>query len=1076
MNSPGKLLKYSASAGTGKTHALTAFYLSRVLHDPGEYRAILAVTFTNAAAAEMKDRILRRLYLLGLDTPEGAAERSRFAEYLNRHFPAVWPDRHKAEATVKRNAPKALENILQDYSRFAVGTIDSFFQRVIRAFAREIDIPAGYEIELEHETILSDAVDDLLAGLDSDPKLLGWISSYVASRLDDSKGWDIRREIMEIAGEVFREEFRQLTDAERDMIGDYRVMAEYAGKVFAARRAFESELIGLAEEGVRIFTGCGLTPDDFLSKSRGGVGAALEKYARGDLSSPGATWNKAADEGKYHAAGAPPDTVQAFGSAMEQGLGRVVKSISRLFDEQYPLYNAAMAQMRTIHVMGILGAISQQVREEAHNRNLFLLSDSGELISRLIADDDTPFIYEKIGAAYDHYIIDEFQDTSRIQWNNFRPLMAETLSRGMDNLVVGDVKQSIYRWRNSDWRIIHGEAAAAFGEEAVQTVELQTNYRSRLNIIRFNNLLFRPDAIPAQCDERLQTDRLSIKDIYKGSEQEGTEEKPGGWVRVTLFREREDEGWKERVLHELPAVIEELQDHGCRAGDILFLCRTNEEGKSIISRILEYSAAAPPEKRRRYNYEVTSGESLLLERNPAVTLMVACLRYLADPESRINRSQMVRSYVLANGGGDPDLYAGDEAGETGRILPDGWEEELEGLRNLSLSNAVGSMIRFFRLGEKSANIAYIAAFRDVVLNWTSRYSSDLSAFIGWWDEEGRHSTISQSERQEAMRIMTIHKAKGLQGKVVIVPFAGWEVARRGFTSRLLWITDVPAPFRPMPAVLPEFTARLDDSLFAAEAALEKASEWLDAVNLMYVAFTRAVDVLLVMAPDTGSSAPGRKASTANLLNDSLRELPDEFRVSEGEEMITIECGEMPVIDHDEPAAHRGISSYRVAPPRTGLRLRTGGTVPADEMKLLEPGGRAYGIVMHEILSSIVTADDVERAVDRACRNGRLPEERRSGTVKRLKEMIAGERVRQWFDGSCRVMTEASVILPSGTARRPDRVMISGDAITAVDYKFGEPVPQHRKQAAVYRELLRGMGYRNVKSYLWYVDKTIIEEA
>ena len=1076
MDLPGKLLKYSASAGSGKTHALTAFYLSQVLNDPGAYRRILAVTFTNSAAAEMKERILRRLNALGQENEKGETERNEFADYLCRFFPDMWPDREAAAVTVRKNAPLALNNILQDYSRFSVGTIDSFFQRVIRAFAREIDIPAGYEIELEHQAILSDAVDSLLADLATDNKLLEWISSYVASRLDDSKGWDIRREIMEVAAQVFREDFRQLSPEDRKMIGDYGVMADYASRVFAVRRGFESDLKKLASEGVRIYTECGLTPEDFLSKSRGGVGESLRRYSRGDTRRPNSTWIKAAEEAKFFPGTARPGVVSAFGEASRRGLDNVVKMISQLFDSRYSLYLSAVAQVRTIHVIGILGAISQRVREQAHEQNIFLLSDSGEMISKLIADDDTPFIYEKIGASYDHYIIDEFQDTSRIQWNNFRPLIAETLSRGNDNLVVGDVKQSIYRWRNSDWRILHSEASQAFGD-AVETVHLKTNYRSRANIIRFNNALFRPDSIPASCDERLAYEGLKISDVYSGSEQEGTPGRPGGYVSVTIYKTGDDEGWKERVLRDIPAVIERLQDHGYRADDILFLCRANEEGKSIISRILEYSSSCTPEQRSRYNYEITSGESLLLERNPAVTLMTACLRYLTDPASRINRSQIVRSYVLATGGDEKLIYSGDTPDSETDPLPRGWEQALETFRNLSLYSATEGMIRFFGLGRNSANIAYISSFQDVVLTWSGRHSSDISAFVQWWDNEGFKSTLSQSDRQEAMRVMTIHKAKGLQSRVVIVPFASWEFSRPGYSRPLLWVTSVPAPFLPMPVVLPEFTSRLDDSLFSGEAKMEKASGWLDGVNLLYVAFTRAVDALLFMAPEVNRPSAGSTgANAASLLNEALAKLPGEYKTSDDENARHIECGELPAVEKEPREPWLEISGYVSGEPRGNLRLRTGGALPLDEVKLSEPGGRAYGIMMHEMLSRVTTTADIEQAVDHACTAGLLQVTGRDAAVTRLRAMLSSENIRHWFDGSASVLTEATIILPSGAARRPDRVMIRGNQVTVVDYKFGEPSPRHKLQAAEYRQLLTRMGYPEVKSWLWYVEKDIIEEA
>ena len=1068
-------MKYSASAGSGKTHALTGFYLSRVLLDPGAYRRILAVTFTNSAAAEMKSRILKRLNALGSDGAAGDRERDEFVTYLCKFFPDLYPDRQRALVTVRRNAPLALDNILQDYSRFTVGTIDSFFQRVIRAFAREIDIPAGYEIELEHEALLSDAVDNLLSAVATDSRLLEWISSYVASRLDDNKGWDIRREIMDVAAQIFRENFRQLSTDDRKKIGDYEVLSDYSARIFAIKKGFESELQRLAATGVEIYSGCGLSPEDFLSKSRGGVGESLRKYARGETKPPNATWNKAAAEGRYHAASAPPAVAGAFEDAISRGLTDAVRAITDLFDKRYSLYVSALAQIRTIHVIGILGAISERVRDLAHEQNLFLLSDSGELINKLIADDDTPFIYEKIGAVYDHYIIDEFQDTSRIQWNNFRPLISETLSRGKDNLVVGDVKQSIYRWRNSDWRIIHTEAADAFGDEAVRTIRLSTNFRSRLNIIRFNNRLFDPGAIPGKCDEKLDFDRLRISDVYSGSVQEGTPGKPGGYVRVALYDKGGDEGWKERVLQDLPSVIEKIQDGGYRAEDILFLCRTNEEGKSIITRILEHSAACTPEQRDRYNYEITSGESLFLERNPAVTLILSCLRYLADPVSRINRSLMVRSYVLATGGDEDLIYAADTADDADNPLPAGWEHDLESFRNASLFTATENMIRHFSLGRHPENVAYISSFQDVVLSYSGRYSSDISSFVAWWDSDGCKSTLSQSDRQDAMRVMTIHKAKGLQSKVVIAPFADWDFSKHGFSRPLLWVTDVPAPFAPMPVVLPELSSRLDNSLFADEAGMEKASDWLDGVNLLYVAFTRAVDALYVMAPGIPNPTAGG-GSAGSLINEALKSLPDDFIWTEGDTLRYVECGELPPVEREEREPQLEMEQYTVSEARGALRLRTGGALPLDEMKLGEPGGRAYGIMMHELLSRVKTTADIDAAVEFACSSGLLPLEGREMVASRLHDMLSSDKVREWFDGTCTVMTEATIILPSGAARRPDRVMIRDSSVIVVDYKFGEPSPRHRQQAASYRELLRQMGYTGVKSWLWYVEKDIVEEV
>lgn len=1075
VNNPGKLLRYSASAGSGKTHALSGFYLSRVLNDPGSYRRILAVTFTNSAAAEMKERILSRLNRLSSDDRSGEEAREDFVGYLCDHFPDLYPDQREARLTVRKNAPIALRNILQDYSRFSVSTIDSFFQRVIRAFAREIDIPAGYEIEIEHDALLSDAVDGLLGEVAADERLRNWITSYVASRLDDNKGWDVRREIMEVAQQIFGENFRQLSPRDRKAIGDHDILREYTSKVYSVKNGFEREIRSLALRGKEIYESCGLTVDDFYSKNKGGVGEVLRRYSLGEIKPPTGIWHKAAGEGRYIAAGAAPRVNEALRQALNRGLDEVVKGISALFEKSYPAYLSAVALVKTIHVMGILGAISEKVRVLAHDENLFLLSDSGELINKLIADDDTPFIYEKIGTAYDHYIIDEFQDTSQIQWKNFKPLISETLSRGRDNLVVGDVKQSIFRWRNSDWRILHSEVNREFDSEAVKTIHLGTNHRSRRNIIGFNNLIFAPEGLPALCDAKLDYDPVRISDIYRGSVQNGSDDKPGGLVRVALYSKDEEVSWQEKVLEDIPALIEQLQDHGYRANDILFLCRRNEEGKSIINRILEYSAALESGKREKYNYEVTSGESLFLERNPAVNLLLSCLRHLVDPESRINMSLMVRSYVLATGGKAQSAYAGDTAEGSADAVAGLWEATLNEVRNDSLFGATEKLIRHFGLGSYRENVAYISSFQDVILWYSGRYSSDISSFVTWWEREGHRKTLAQSDRQEAMRVMTIHKAKGLQSKVVIIPFTAWSFSKQGYNRPLLWVTEVPEEFAPMPVVLPELSNRLEESLFADQAKREKASEWLDGVNMLYVAFTRAVDALYVMAPDM-SRSQGGGGNAESMLNEALKRLPGEYAWTERGHARCLVTGELPPLSAIDEKPAIIMSSYEVSGQRGTMRLRTGGALPLDEMKLTEPGNRTYGIMMHELLSMIVTADDIDKAVGHVCNNGLLPLSKREFMTSHLRTILSGEAVRKWFDGSAQVKTEATIILPSGAARRPDRVMLSGDSMIVVDYKFGEPSGSHKRQAATYRELLQQMGYEKVSSWLWYVEKDIIEEA
>jgi ATP-dependent helicase/nuclease subunit A len=1067
MISEGKVLKYSASAGSGKTHALTGFYLSRVLHDPTSYRHILAVTFTNSASAEMKGRILSELHKLA------SGSRSDFIDYLKFKYPDLMPSGAGSDEKIRHNASLALNYILHDYSRFTVGTIDSFFQRVIRAFVREIDIPSGYELELEHDMLLGDAVEELLKEIATDKKLRDWITSYVESRLDDNRSWDIRRDVMEVASYIFREEFRQLTKDERITLSDYDKLKEYSEKIFSIRNGFEKELEETAAKGVGIYESCGLSPSDFTQGEKG-VGGWLKKYASGKCDKPNSYWVNAVRDNCYTTAKAPQPVKNAMAAAISQGLGDIVTAIYNLFEKKYPAYTAACAQVKTIHIIGILGSVASKVRALAHDENIFLLSDSGELISRLIEDDDTPFIYEKIGAQYDHYIIDEFQDTSHIQWRNFQPLIAETLARGNDNLVVGDVKQSIYRWRNSDWHILHSEVEKSFHSNAVKSDYLDTNYRSRANIIKFNNYLFAPGNIPEICDGKLNFDQLCIADVYKEAVQKENPDRPGGLVKVKLYPETTEDKWADNVLKDLPLLIEELQDNGYQARDIMFLCRKNDEGKSIINRILEYSASCETEKRQKYNFEVTSGESLYLERNPAVSFLVACLRYMVNPAGRINRSLMFRCYALAMGRDDSSVYAGDLSDEIPEnIFPESWKEKIDSFRNSSLFTATEKMIQFFSLGDNNANVAYLNSFQDLVLWYSSRYTSDISSFVIWWEQEGMKKTVAQSDRQEAMRVMTIHKAKGLQSRVVIMPFTSWKFDPPSFARPLLWVKNVPETFSPMPVVLPEYGKNLEDSLFRTEAGYEKASLYLDAVNMLYVACTRAVDALYIMAPDAGDKKDSSN-SVAWLIREGLAKGVEGAEWVEEADGRTITTGNLPEIQYEEEQPVMRLERYNVIVREAIMRLRTGGAMPLDEKHLEEESGRVYGIVMHEILSRIKTHSDIAPAVAELTDSGMVMSDDAEELILRINNLLSDKNITHWFDGSMRVLNEATVLLPTGHARRPDRVMMDENRVIVVDYKFGEQEPKHKNQAGEYKRLLKEMGYPNVNAYLWYVGKEIVE--
>ncbi len=374
---------------------------------------------------------------------------------------------------------------------------------------------------------------------------------------------------------------------------------------------------------------------------------------------------------------------------------------------------------------------------------------------------------------------------------------------------------------------------------------------------------------------------------------------------------------------------------------------------------------------------------------------------------------------------------------------------------------------------KSSNVAYLNSFQDVIIWYSSRYTSDIASFVAWWELEGHKRTVAQSDCQEAMKVMTIHKAKGLQSKVVIIPFASWKYDHPGFNKPLLWIRNVPESFGPMPVVLPEYSTSLEDSVFSEEAGMEKASIWLDGVNMLYVACTRAVDALYIMAPDhSGEKEMG--SSTASLLAAALTNGVEGVTWTEDENTRQLVFGELPAVAYEDMGPMLTLSEYVVSDRPGFMRLRTGGAMPLDDVRLSEESGRVYGMVMHELLSRIKTFNDIDNAVSQLADEGMVMSDETSVLKEKVKRILSDPKAGRWFDGTARVLTEATILLPSGSARRPDRVMSDGEKVIVVDYKFGEQEKKHIYQAGEYKRVLKEMGYKDVEAYLWYIEKGIIE--
>ena len=577
------LTVYRASAGAGKTHKLTGEYLTLLFTGPGAFRRILAVTFTNKATDEMKTRIVDELYNLA------SGRKSDYVELLKSTYSLT-------EVQVRKQAAKILIDILHDYSAFNISTIDRFFQQTMRAFTREIGLQGGYGIEMDQELVLTTAIDNLLSDLEKPESkdLLGWLLRFAEDKIESGGEWNLRKDIMALSREVFKESYKAFSEAVGRDIEDKKALEDYKNELYGIIRSVEATAKELGERGLAILNKYGLKVTDFKGGSRSPL-TLLDRLVQGEMKEPSATFIGLADnlDGCFTKT-VSLGTRQIIGCAFEDGLNDCIKGIISLFDN-LTAYNTAREIVRYYYTLGILTDVSRQIAAYREEKNVMLIADTTELLSKVIEGSDAPFIYEKTGTHVDHYMIDEFQDTSGMQWNNFRPLIEESLAHSRDNLIVGDVKQSIYRFRNSDWKLLDEQVQADFSPEVVHEETLKDNWRSCRNIVEFNNALFTtlPGVLQTVYNEALSVSSLSeeqraafftkIMSAYDKSFQQVPPPfmQKDGHVRIEFLSGDDEKDWKEEALGRLPGVLEKLQDNGYALKDIAILVRTNQEGAQV---------------------------------------------------------------------------------------------------------------------------------------------------------------------------------------------------------------------------------------------------------------------------------------------------------------------------------------------------------------------------------------------------------------------------------------------------------------------------------------------------------------
>lgn len=1067
MNHSPELLVYKASAGAGKTFTLAVEYIKLLIRNPRAYRNILAVTFTNKATTEMKERILSQLYGIWIKD-QGSIP------YLQK----IKDDVKLSEEQICKSAGVALHNMIHDYSRFRVETIDSFFQSVMRNLARELELSANLNIELNNMEVLSDAVDSMIEKLDRKSPVLYWLLEYIEERIAGDKRWNVSGEIKNFGRNIFDEGYIEKGDGLRQKLQNKDCIKNYRKTLQTIEKEALEQMKGFAEQFFGLLDMNGVKVEDLKNGSRG-IAGYFNKLSAGKLddSIRNATVEKCLE--------CPDEWVKKTSAARntiiemaERELIPLLKEAENYRSRNNKVVNSCQLSLRHVNNVRLLANIDEEVRKLNHENNRFLLSDTSALLHHLVHDGDSSFVFEKIGTTIRNVMIDEFQDTSRMQWNNFRLLLLEGLSQGADSLIVGDVKQSIYRWRSGDWGILNG-LKTSIGSFPVKVKTLTTNRRSAANIILFNNEVFTAacNVLNSIHKEEQGKECEELKEAYNDVCQEIYNEPGKGYVKATFLSDKEDATYTIDTLQQLAGEAQALVAKGVQLKDIAILVRKNRS----IPLIADYFD-------KNTSYKIVSDEAFRLDASLAVCMILDGLRYLSEPANRIAKAQLAAAYqnkVLCRQIDLNTLLLND----IDDYLPRDFTEQVEALRLMPLYELMEKLFGLFQMSRIGQQDAYLCAFFDAVTEYMQSNSSELSAFITYWEEKLCSKTIPSGE-VEGIRILSIHKSKGLEFHTVLLPFCDWKMENETH-NHLVWCAPQHTPFSDLDIVPVNYSTAMQQSIYRDDFLNERLQLWVDNLNLLYVAFTRAKKNLIIWGK------AGQKGTVSELLSQAIESIPaletsPSFCMvkEEREEGDIIYTGGELYLSSTKKGNNSSANKLLLKPQRLTVHLETLETNiefkqsnrSADFIRGEEETGEKYirqGQLLHNLFSVIRTQSDIPSAIERLRFEGIIESAKQEEQIRKLTEWaLKHPLVKEWYSGSWTLYNECAIIYQENgelQTRRPDRVMMKNGEVIVVDFKFGKKHATYNKQVHEYMNLLANMGYQHIRGYLWYVFNNELEE-
>ncbi len=1005
----------------------------------------------------MKSRILEYIQAISV------GEHPLFEE-LQEHF-GFTSDK------LQQRAGEVLRNILHSYSRFSITTIDTFFNQVIRSFTREIGLHGGYEIELDTDLVLQKVVDDLMTEIDEDDQLKQWLIEFSRNRLQEGKSWEFRSEISKLARELFNENYqvraRDLKQLDRATLATLRKWVDEQVK------SFEKTLHEIGREGINKYTAVGLSEGDFSYGSGGPVGQFSKWFNGGDdlQKEPGKRVFEGMQDASKWSKKASPLRDQII-SVTESELIPLMEKGVQFWQEGFTDYMTAHEVKRYLFTYGLLNDLAKRVDAYRQDNEVILISDLPVFLKDIIGDSETPYVFEKVGTRYRHFLIDEFQDTSGFQWDNFRPLIKNSLDSVEFNMVVGDVKQSIYRWRGGNADILLHQMADQVGNHFVNEQQLKSNFRSSRQVIDFNNNLFTtlPSIVQSHLErefgevgEEMEFTLNKITQSFNEAHQGYPEKiKEGGFIRIQLEQEERDaeETWDDLAIAWTIDQVEKLQDQQVALKDIAILVRWNSDAAKLVNALL----AKKQEEESKYKYDVVSSESMFLDNSVVVNFLLSVFKYLKNNKDKIALAEIVKAYEIDIKGATSSV---DDVLNKSSIkigLPKTFKNYLNMLVRLPLYELTEALIRIFELNKLTDQIAYLQAFQDSVLEYVKKEKSDINSFLIWWSETGYKRTVKLSEDLEAIKILTVHKSKGLQYKTVLMPFCNWNLDHETYSKdMILWVQDQEKdPYNNLPAVPLKYNSKLENTHFRNYYFQEKIASHIDNLNLLYVAFTRAEEGLFVFCRDNKKK---ELKTVSDLVKAQLSELPEFDQQAGVLQLGTFEFSESKASSEEHEVK---LEQYLSEKWRNKITIKKQSDPFIEEEPTERQSSINQGVVMHKILANIKYHDDVKPALEEAYHHLEINKEELQQIESAINGIFANEEISNWFSKDWEVRTEA-LILPGQTdAKRLDRVVIKGNQAVVIDFKTGKPKKADEKQVREYMQLLVDMGFDEVSGKLVYV--------